>query len=78
MDGQKRKDLLNAEQATWDLQLHIMRDIPREERAGTKQSPGSKGWRIAKFHVLSLFASLNLKFGLVDMIRNQSVVVQNT
>lgn len=63
MDGQKRKDLENAEQATWDLQLRIMRDIPREERSGTKTSPGSKGWRIAKFHVLSLMASLNLKFG---------------
>jgi hypothetical protein len=23
MDGQKRKDLLNAEQATWDLQLYV-------------------------------------------------------
>jgi hypothetical protein len=63
LDGQKRSDLINAEQATWDLQLRILRDIPRPERAQTQTTLGSKGWKIVKFHVLGFLTGLNLKFG---------------
>jgi hypothetical protein len=63
LDGQKRSDLINAEQATWDLQSRILRDIPRPERAKTQTTLGSKGWKIVKFHVLGFLTGLNLKFG---------------
>ena len=63
LDGQKRKDLLNAHNATLDLQMRMMRDIPREERTKTDTTPGSKGWKIVKFHAMAFVARLNLKFG---------------
>ena len=55
MDPQKRKDIINSEVATWDLQQRIMQHIPRVEREKTEKSPGSKGWKIAKFHASSFF-----------------------
>ena len=38
--------------------------IPRVEREKTEKSPGSKGWKIAKFHASSFFSGLVLKFGM--------------
>lgn len=63
LDPQKRKDIINAEVVTWDLQQRIFRNIPRVEKEKTKNSPGSKGWKIAKMHAKSFFSGLVLKFG---------------
>ena len=63
MDPQKRRDLVSAEEVTWDLQKRIMRDIPREPREKTEKRAGSNGWQIAKFHCISFFSRMCLKFG---------------
>lgn len=63
LDGQKRKDIEEAEAVTQDLMMRIVRDFPREPKAKTKHSPGSKGWYIAKFHGMRFQSINNLKFG---------------
>ena len=63
LDPQSRQDLLDAEQVTWDLQLRIMRDIPREFREPEGKIPGSKGWTIPKFHSMQSVSKFCLKFG---------------
>eukprot|EP00956_Cyclotella_meneghiniana_P006330 scaffold8307_cov37-Cyclotella_meneghiniana.AAC.1 len=50
LDGQKRKDIEEADAVTQDLMMRIVRDFPREPKKKTKNSPGSKGYYIAKFH----------------------------
>ena len=66
MSSQKRSDFQDAEQATWDLQLRILRDIPRPEREKTETYLGSKGWKIVKFHAISFLTGNVLKFGRAD------------
>lgn len=39
-----------------------MRDIPWEEKEKTEKSPGSMGWKIAKFHAMSFFTGIVNKF----------------
>eukprot|EP00956_Cyclotella_meneghiniana_P036428 scaffold125722_cov23-Cyclotella_meneghiniana.AAC.4 len=63
LDPQCRQDLLDAEEITWDLQLRIMRDIPREAREPEGKIPGSKGWTILKFHFMQMVSKLCLKLG---------------
>eukprot|EP00956_Cyclotella_meneghiniana_P006238 scaffold8149_cov79-Cyclotella_meneghiniana.AAC.1 len=43
--------------------MRIARDFPREPKKKTKNSPGSKGYYIAKFHGMRFQSSNNLKFG---------------